>query len=60
MACIVSYASSSFLGDLKTVAGLQVTIYGVQIAVLKLHVASIVFDIDHVIADVHCHESVRG
>jgi hypothetical protein len=60
VACIVSYASSSFLGDLEAVAGLQVTIYGVQIPVLELHVASIVLEIEQVFADVQCHESVRG
>jgi hypothetical protein len=60
VACVVSYASSSFLGNLKTVAGLQVTIYRVQVAVVELHVSSIVLDIDQVFADVHCHESVRG
>jgi hypothetical protein len=60
VAGIVSYASSSFLGDLKAVAGLQVTIYGVQVPVLELHVASIVLEIEQVFADVQCHESVCG
>ena len=60
MACIVSYASSSFLDNLEAVAGLQVTIYGVQVPVIELHVASIVLEIEQVFADVQCHESVRG
>lgn len=52
VACIVSCASSGMLGDLKVVAGLQVTIHRIEITILERHVAGIVLDIDQLFADV--------
>lgn len=60
VACIVSCALSGMLGDLKAVAGLQVTIHRIEITILKRHVAGIVLDVDQLFADVKRHESICG
>jgi hypothetical protein len=56
----MSSASRSFLSDLEAIAGLQVTVHRIKVAVVELHVAGIVFDINHVLTDVHRHEPIRG
>ena len=47
-------------GNLEAVDGTQITFHRIQVTALVLHVACVVLHIDHLAAEIHCHEAVRS